>query len=154
MSEYWRPGYELMLEEARRSLDRQADRLQHARERSVGLVGFGALVAAALGLGEDSKPFGVSGAVAVGAFLVVTGCALWVVYPREFKFELSAQKIDAWFDDPELAGADHMLHTAALRHGEHHAYNHDKIRGMQRAITLGVLALSVETVALMVRLVV
>ena len=36
---YWDPVYELMLEEARRSIDRQSERLQTVRERSVGLSG-------------------------------------------------------------------------------------------------------------------
>jgi hypothetical protein len=46
-----------------------------------------------------------------------------------------------------------MLHSTALRHGEHHHYNHQKLRRMHFALAIGVLGLSVETVALVARLV-
>ncbi len=47
-----------------------------------------------------------------------------------------------------MTGLNHMLHTTAVRHDEHHAYNHAKLARLQQAIALAVLALAIETVAL------
>jgi hypothetical protein len=47
-----------------------------------------------------------------------------------------------------------MLHSAAVLHDEHHAFNHAKLRRMQAAVAVGVGALAVQTVALLARLVV
>jgi hypothetical protein len=143
-----------MLEEARRSIDRQSDRVQTVRERAVGLVGFGSLVAAGLGFSFDEGGWGVAGWVGSGAFVLVAASALWVLYPREFKFELSARQIEAWMSDPKTKGVQHMVASLATRHDEHHAFNHAKLRRLQDAIALGVFALSIETVALVCHLVV
>lgn len=143
-----------MLEEARRSIDRQSDRVQTVRERAVGLVGFGSLVAAGLGFSVGEGRLGLAGWVGSGAFIFVAASALWVLYPREFKFELSARQIEAWMHDPKTKGVQHMIASLATRHDEHHAFNHVKLRRLQAAIAFGVLALSIETVALVWRLVV
>lgn len=143
-----------MLEEARRSIDRQSERVQTVRERAVGLVGFGSLVAAGLGFSIDEGGWGVAGWVGSGAFVLVAATALWVLYPREFKFELSARQIGAWMSDPKTKGVQHMVASLATRHDEHHAFNHAKLRRLQDAIALGVFALSIETVALVWHLVV
>jgi hypothetical protein len=154
VDDYWLPAYQLMLDEARRSVDRQSERVQHVRERAIGLVGFGSVVAAAFGLGGDPH-LGFAGAVAGMAFFVVAGAALFVLTPREFLFELSARRIETWFDDPDVQrlGPKHMMRSTAVRHDEHHTANHQKLRRMYNAIAIGVAALSVETVALMTRLV-
>lgn len=150
----WEPAFHLMLEEARRSIDRQSERVQHARERAVSLVGFGSLVAAALGL-VDADRLGWTGGVAVVAFVCVAGSALYVLYPREFYFELSARRMNQWLKEPDTRrlGPSYMIYSVATRHDEHHAMNHLKLRRMFRAIEIGVAALSVETVALVARLV-
>jgi hypothetical protein len=152
--DYWTPAFQLMLEEARRSIDRQSERVQHVRERAVGLVGFGSVVAAALGLDGDPH-LGVAGAIAALSFFVVAGTALFVLVPREFLFELSARRIEGWLDEPDTRrlGPNHMLYSTAVRHDEHHASNHKKLSRMYNAIAVGVAALSVETVALVTRLV-
>lgn len=146
--DYWTPAFQLMLEEARRSIDRQSERVQHVRERAIGLVGFGSIVAAALGIGGREYDLGPAGYLGFAAFALVVIVALFVLYPREFRFELSARRMDSWLDDPAMTGINHMLHSTAVRHDEHHSYNHEKLARMQRAIALGVLALAIETVAL------
>lgn len=151
MADYWTPAFDLLLEEARRSIDRQSERLEQARQRATALVGFGAVVAAALGLGSDD--LGYTGLLGAAAFAVVAACALWVLHPRRFEFELGARKMDAWFDDPDNAGLNHMLHSTALAHDDHHRANYRKLELMQRAISMAVWALVVETVALMANLV-
>ena len=153
-AEYWARGFELMLGEARRSIDRQSERVQTVRERAVGLVGFGSLVAAGLGFSIDDGRLGAAGWIGAGAFVLVAAASLWILYPREFKFELSARQIQTWMEDPKTRGVQHMIASLAIRHDEHHAYNHAKLRRLQAAIALGVLALSVETIALVWRLVV
>lgn len=150
--DYWAPAFDLLLEEARRSIDRQSDRVQHVRERAVGLVGFGSVVAAALGF-DTGNELGAAGCVALGAFVVVAAVGLFVLYPRRFEFELSARRMDEWFDDPANIGVHHMLHSAAVLHDEHRERNHEKLARLQSAIALGVLALSIETIALVIRLV-
>lgn len=146
--EYWSRGFELMLEEARRSIDRQSERVQTVRERAVGLVGFGSLVAAGLSFSIDEGGWGVTGWIGSGAFVLVAATALWVLYPREFKFELSARQIEAWMSDPKTKGVQHMVASLATRHDEHHAFNHAKLHRLQNAIALSVFALSIETIAL------
>jgi hypothetical protein len=152
--DYWAPAFQLMLEEARRSIDRQSDRVQHVRERAVGLVGFGSIVAAALGLG-GRQALGIAGMIGLGAFVLVAAAALFVLYPREFKFELSAQRMHSWLDldETKQLGVNYLLYTTAVRHDQHHHYNHQKLKRLQAAIALGVLALAVQTLALIVRLV-
>lgn len=152
--EYWSRGFELMLEESRRSIDRQSERVQTVRERAVALVGFGSLVAAAFGFSIGERGLGAAGWVGSGAFVFVAASSLWVLYPREFKFELSARQIETWMHDPKTKGVQHMVASLATRHDEHHAFNHAKLRRLQGAIALGVLALSIETVALVSRLMV
>ena len=53
--DYWIPAHQLMLDEARRSIDRQSGRLEAAHQRALGLVGIGSIVAAAMGLGGGSE---------------------------------------------------------------------------------------------------
>jgi hypothetical protein len=150
--DYWTPAFQLMLEEARRSIDRQSERVQNVRERAVGLVGFGSIVAVALGLGDDRR-FGAIGAIGVGAFVIVAASALFVLWPREFRFELSAVRMRAWLKLPEAADLAHVIESTASAHAENHAYNHRKLHQLQTAIAVGVVALTVETVALVTRLV-
>src|SRR4051794_13305835 len=106
--DYWSPAFQLILDEARRSIDRQSERVQSVRERALGLVGFGALIAAALSLGAGADALGPWGIVAVAGFIGVTASALYVLVPREFRFELSPGRMDRWFDDPANRGPDHM----------------------------------------------
>lgn len=145
--EYWDPAYQLMLEEARRSVDRQSERLDVARARAVGLVGFGSVVAAAFGLvGEGSRS--ISGALALAAFVIVALSSLYVLRPREFHFEMSAHLMSEWLQDPAIEDLRGVYWAATAQHDDNHRKNQAKIVRLQRAITVGVLALAVETLAL------
>jgi|GEM_PF-5671725 len=142
-----------MLEEARRSIDRQSESVQRVRERAIGLVGFGSIVAAAFGFAGGTGR-SVAGAVALAAFLVVVGTAGYVLIPREFHFELGANRIDAWiYKDPSTRDVNHIRRSTAQAHAENHRYNRTKLNRLQAAIAVGVGALAVETVALVARLV-
>ncbi|WP_148575648.1 hypothetical protein [Nocardioides caldifontis] len=153
-NEYWTPGFELMLEEARRSIDRQSERVHNVRDRAIGLVGFGSIVAASFGFVGD-RALDTTGYVAALAFVLVAGAALFVLFPRKFHFELSATRIDAWFDDrhTQRLGPDHMLYSTAMSHQANHTYNYAKLARMQTSIAIGVAALAVESLALLARLV-
>jgi hypothetical protein len=70
-----------------------------------------------------------------------------------FKFELSARRIESSLDLPSYQGVHHLHYSLAIRHDEHHAYNYRRLECMQTAIAIGLLGLSIETVALVVRLV-
>lgn len=149
----WRPAFELMLEESRRSIDRQMHSVREARQRAGSLVGYAAVVAAALGFSADGTSLGVAGGVAVAAFLVVAFAAMAVLYPRTFKQDLGADQIDTWFDDPDNTGVDHMIRSAALAHAEDYEANRLRVAWIHRGIMIAVGALVVETIALVVRLV-
>ncbi len=150
----WRPAFELMLEESRRSVDRQMHSVREARQRAGALVGYAAVVAAALGFSADgSSSLGVAGGVAVAAFLVVALAAMGVLYPRTFKQDLGADRIDTWFDDPDNEGVDHMIHSAALAHAQDYEANRLRVAWIHRGIMIAVGALVVETIALVMRLV-
>ncbi len=120
----------------------------------IGLVGFGAVVAAAFGLGDTrARGVGVAGIVALLGFVIVAGSALYILRPRVFKFELSARRIESTLDLPSYKGIHHLHYSLAIRHDQHHAYNYRKLERMQTAIAVGVLGLSIETLALVARLV-
>lgn len=144
---YWDPAFQLMLEEARRSIDRQSERVQTVRERAVSLVGFGAVVAAALGL-PDAPRNHPAVIVALVAFVFVASAALYILKPRPFQYELGARRIEDWMYRPGQKGVQQMIRSAALAHDENHAANYRTLEKMQTAISLGVAALFVETVAL------
>src|SRR5437868_2769117 len=119
--DYWAPAFQLMLDEARRSIDRQSDRVQTVRDRSVGLVGFGSVVAAGLGL-TAHQGLGVAGGVAVVAFMIVALAALYVLVPRKFLFELSARSMEEWVHNPGTETINQLVLTTAIRHDEHHSF--------------------------------
>lgn len=150
--EYWTPAYQLMLEEARRSVDRQSERLDAARARAVGLVGFGSVVAAAFGLVDEGSR-SISGFVALAALVIVALSSLYVLRPREFHFEMSAGFMQEWLQDPAIEDIRGFYWAATAQHDDNHQKNQAQIMRLQRAITVGVLALAVETLALVAGLV-
>lgn len=146
-AEYWEPAYQLMLEEARRSIDRQSARIEVARGRAIGLVGLGSVVGAALGLANGTDRT-VGGAFALTAFLVVVSCALYVLRPRAFAFELRAHYMLEWLEDPAIEDLRGVYWATAAQHDDNHDKNQVKINRYQRALAIGVAALAVETLAL------
>ncbi|CAN5710349.1 hypothetical protein BH11ACT8_BH11ACT8_02440 [soil metagenome] len=147
----WRPAFELMLEESRRSIDRQMQSVREARQRAGSLLGYASVLAAALGFSVDGS-LGASGGVAVASFLVVAFTAMAVLYPRKFSQDLAAGRIEAWFDHPANTGVDHMLRSAALAHEENYESNERSVVWIHRGIMTAVGGLVVETVALVARL--
>lgn len=149
----WRPSFVLMLDEARRSLDGQVEIMSQTRGRAIGLVGFGSLLATALGLSAD--PGNVTGWqwAGIAAFGVAVGAALFVLSPRQFHFALLATRIDAWFDRPDNYGNDHMLLSAAKAHEENYLFNKPKIMWMQAGVFWAMLGLAAEAVFLVLSLV-
>lgn len=61
----WNPAFELVLDEARRSIDRQMDSVREARERAGKLLGYASVVAAALGFTTTNGALGIVGWIAV-----------------------------------------------------------------------------------------
>jgi hypothetical protein len=85
----WPNGLDLVLEEARRSIDGQRSDLNALRQRAGALVGLSGIAASLSGtLGSGTSP-GLLSAAGV-AFLWVVGLCLSILRPREFTFELDA----------------------------------------------------------------
>lgn len=148
----WRPAFELMLDESRRSVDRQMLSVREARHRAGSLLGFAALVAAALGFSASDGQLGVTGWVAIAAFLLVGAAVIYVLWPRVFRQDLRPAEIDAWFDHPDNSGVDHMIRSTAVAHDENFAFDLPKVAKLHRGITVAVAALVLETAALAVKL--
>jgi hypothetical protein len=149
----WTPAYELLLEEARRTVDRQMLSVREARQRAGSLVGYASVTAAALGFTAADRSLGFFGWVAVAGFLLVGAAAMAVLYPRTFRQDLRAVKIDAMFDDPDNSGTEHMLRTLALAHDENYAANLSTVTWLHRGISAAVAGLVIESTALVLRLV-
>jgi hypothetical protein len=148
----WRPGFELLLEESRRSIDRQMESVREARHRAGNMLGYAAIVAAALGFTAD-QGLGVFGSVALAGFLVVAGAAMYVLYPRVWCQDLRAARIDEWIGHPDNDGIEHMLRSAAMAHDENYASNLKKADWLHRGIMVAVSGLVIESVALVLQLV-
>jgi hypothetical protein len=150
--EYWRPAYQLVLEEARRSIDRQLDSLREVRQRAGNLIGYASVVAAALGF-SAADDLRWPSIVALIAFLVVAGAALYVLFPRTWHLDLRAQKIDDWIGSADNEGIEHMIRSLAMAHDENYAGNLVKVDRLHLAIMAAVVALVVEAIALVLQLV-
>jgi hypothetical protein len=146
----WSPAFEMMLEEARRSIDRQMLSVREARQRVGNLLGYAAVIAAALGFTVEGS-IGALGWVAVGGFLTVSFAAFVVLYPREFRQDLDVSLVRDWFVAAD--GVDHMLASAAAAHGANYSHNRRRVRWIHRGISLAVVGLVVETLALLAKLV-
>lgn len=149
----WRPGFELMLDESRRSVDRQMHSVREARQRAGSLLGYASVVAAALGFSAADDRLGLFGWTAVGGFLLVGAAVIYVLYPRLFHQDLRAADIDAWFDHSDNTGVDHMLRSTAMAHDENYVFNFPKVIRLHRGITVAVVGLVVESAALTINLV-
>lgn len=142
-----------MLDESRRSVDRQMLSVREARQRAGSLLGYASVVAAALGFSAEKGQLGIYGWTAVGGFLLVGAAVIYVLYPRSFHQDLRAADIDAWFDNSENTGVDHMLRSTAMAHDENYEFNLAKVIGLHRGITVAVIGLVVESAALTINLV-
>jgi hypothetical protein len=147
---YWRPGYDLMLEEARRSIDSQQQALDELRSRAATLVGVASLIAGVFGFTSDAT-WTLGAGVALGGFVVAGGAGLFVLCPRTWFFDLRPAEIDLWFSliDPNDEGVVHMLRSAALTHQADYDANKDKLRWMTAAIFWMIIGLEAEALGLM-----
>ena len=150
----WQPSFDLMLDEARRALDGQVEIIGQTRGRATGLVGFGSLLAAALGFSTDASSISGWQWAGVIAFGVALAAALFVLSPRQFRFALLATRIDKWFDDPNNHGNFHMTFSAARAHEENYNFNKPKIMWMQAGVFWAMLGVMGEAVFLTLSLVV
>lgn len=142
-----------MLDEARRSVDRQMLSVREARQRAGSLLGYAALVATALGFSAADEALGALGWVAIGGFLLTGAAVIYVLRPRLFSHDLSVADIDAWFDHPGNTGVDHMIRSTAMAHNENYAANSPQVIRLHRGITVAVVGIVVETAALAAKLV-
>ena len=148
----WTSAFEMMLDESRRSIDRQMLSVREARQRVGNLLGYSAVIATALGFTVRGQ-IGVLGWIAVCGFLTVSFAALLVLYPREFRQDLDVALVREWFGDANTTGVDHMLASAAAAHGANYQHNRRRVRWIHRGIALAVLGLVIETLALVAKLV-
>jgi hypothetical protein len=148
----WRPGFELLIEESRRTVDRQMTSVREARQRAGNMLGYAAVVAAALGFTADDG-LGVFTGIALAGFLIVAGAAMYVLYPRVWHQDLRAARIDEWIGHPDNTGIEHMLRSAAMAHDENYAANLNKVDRLHRGIIVAVGGIVIESVALVLQLV-
>lgn len=148
----WRPAFELMLDESRRSVDRQMLSVREARQRAGNLLGYAALVATALGFSARNGRLDVLGWVAIGGFLLTGAAVTYVLRPRLFRHDLSAGDIDGWFDHEDNTGVDHMIRSTAMAHTANYASNVPKVIRLHRGITVAVAGIVIETAALVAKL--
>lgn len=145
----------IILEEARRALDRQHADLNSLRDRAGNLLQFGAIAAAFLGgLTLRGKAplteWTYAGAAAFVALAVLTVSVLWL---RTFTFANNAvTMLDDWsLDDPDGDG-NYVTEHLARHLQNHYNTNYDEIKWMARFYLAAICALVLEVVFLFVDL--
>lgn len=88
----WPAGLQLVLEEARRSLDSQRGDLVHLRQRAAGLTALGG-VAVTLVSAVAEEPNGLLLPLALLPFFGVVVLSLLVLYPRQLTFDMDSEML-------------------------------------------------------------
>src|SRR5215204_4097055 len=124
---------DLILGEARRSLDGQVELISQLRSRAASLVGFASLVTTALGFTARSGATDAWAWVGLAFFFTVLALALFVIGPRTFRCALRPSEIEGWLELRAASPQDPVL-LAATRHEANYDFNMAKIVRMQAAV--------------------
>ncbi len=137
----WPKGLDLVLEEARRSIDGQRADFNGIRQRASGLVGLsGVAVSLSGALGNGNQP-GLLSAAGV-AFLWVGGACLSILRPRTFTFELDAAKLYQHYKAAEN-GTD-LVYNTFMDFAEYRRANASTMKRLNELFLLATLMLGVE----------
>lgn len=145
----------VVLEEARRALDRQAQAVEELRARAAALLTAGSIGAAFLGglvFADDRRvgAWGWTSVVLFGALGVSAGAVLW---PRTWVFVSNArQMVRTYVTEPPVMTIDQMRWHLAERIDERYVENELKRRWMRLEVAVGVLLVVGEILAMLIEL--
>jgi hypothetical protein len=146
--------YALALEEARRAVDTQRDDLKGVRDRATAVVTVAGLALSLLaGPALRDPRIHPSGwtIAGVAAFVLLTGVALGILWPRTFIFAQDPQTLVAWAEQQHAQPAE-MTRDLALHLKGQYAANRTAIKWMLVGYQVAVALLALEILALLLDL--
>ena len=146
---------DLALEATQRGVESQEKTLGQLRERAVKPVTLATAVAAFLGFklgGDDAAAIDLWGAFVILSFVVVIGCAVFIDWPREWSWHLSAEVLlgDAWLGRDVSRTAYRRDYTEALE--KSFDENETNLGRCFYAYRIALVALGAEVAALLMTL--
>ena len=143
----WVSSYQVVLDEARRSLDHQVASIYEARQRAVALIGAAGVVGAALGFTLDgtSSPT-TAGVIAIFGFFWAAVAATLTLLPRDLHVDLGPRQMAAWLPDRD---SERVFRSVIEAHGANFVENERDVEATQYWIIHAVIGLSAETLALL-----
>ena len=145
--------YALMLDEARRGLDRQLDDFGRLRDRMVALIGVGGTLVSILGgvaVREDS-PVTAWTWGALGSFVLLAALTIYVLWPRTSHANHDPIAIEK-ATEAANGDSDAVVRHVALQTGEQYDRNRAAYTRLVGAFCLGTLVFVAEILCLIVDL--
>lgn len=139
------PRLAIVLAEAIRAIDGQRENLDNLHSR-VGILLSAATIATSFlgGFALDRPSVGWPGIVAVGLFVLHVVLCLWILRPRQWKFQTSARVlIDSWIAKDEV-DANQLQRALARRLDAYHDSNELKLVGLWNLYGWAILVLGAE----------
>jgi hypothetical protein len=138
--EYWRPAFDMMLEESRRSVDNQLTELDGLRSRAATTIGFAGVVAGiALAPNDGSNLL----KVLIGVCAVLGAAAAgYVLFPVRLRVNMSASRIGTLIREARTPSA--AMETLSLYFEGNYASNDDALARRHDAQFAALLALGLE----------
>lgn len=137
------PRLAIAVEEAIRAIDGQQENLNDLRSR-VGILLSAATIATSFlgGIALDSRSLQVPGFIAVALFVLHIGTGLYILLPRAWKFQTSAQyMVEDWIDTRGYDG-DRMRRRLVFWADRHTSTNAERMNRLWKwyAVAIGLLA--------------
>lgn len=149
-------AYELAHDEARRALDKQERDVTELRSRSGVVVAAAAITTSFFGgrvlITGHTPPWGW---VALVAFAILGISVLYVLWPRDWRFTVSAEGFIELYLEPEDApaiGLAEIHRELAIHGGQSWKENNEIVRHLTVAIRVAITALLLEVVAWVIAL--
>jgi hypothetical protein len=137
---------QLMVEEARRSLDGQKENLDNAKSRTSTLLGVSGLVlplSSALTAAEANRVWGI---LAIASFLIAVSYAGYVLWPHTFTFEMDTEALILTQD--KAATTEHYLRSVAGSLGQYRHENAPAMSKLTNAYMAAAVFVGLEVIAL------
>lgn len=146
------PRDQLVLDEARRSIDQQKKDLEGLRSRATATIGFSAIAVSVVG-GLSVRGAGSLTAWTWAAFaclVVVAALSVYVLLPRTLTLVMDVKVMDGWIGKGD--DIDQMMRSTSLGYDAEYAKNDVLLLRMHRAYAASILVVLVEVTFLFVDL--
>jgi hypothetical protein len=146
------PRDQLVLDEARRSIDQQKKDLEGLRTRATATIGFSTIAASVIG-GLSLRGASNLTAWTWGAFACLVMVALLSVYillPRTLTLVMDGKVMDSWIDKGD--DISHMMRSTSLGYDAEYTKNDVLLRRMHSTYAASILVVLVEVTLLFIDL--